>query len=374
MQLKEIAEIINAKLEGNKNFEVDNLAALPAEANASSLALVFPSNFTQASKFLKASTAKALIIPEELSKDELFIKYREENLTDVSLLLVKRPKFALSKIITHFENPRHKPSQIHSSAVIEEGAKLGEGVKIGAFAYIGENVKIGNGTLIHSRVTINANSKLGENCEIHSGVVIEDYSELGSRVEIQANAVIGADGYSYITEEPTNLEKMQKGIFEFQMDRQVQHKVNSAGNVIIGDDVEVGANSCIDRGAIGPTRIGDGTKIDNLCQIAHNVQIGKDCLIISQVGIAGSAKIDDRVTMAGASGCGDGVEIGNDVVVGAFSAVNSNLDPFLPVLGIPAIPHGEFMKRQRVMVRLPKLADEVRRLKAKVEELSKVSK
>lgn len=374
MKLKKIADILDAKLEGNENFEVKELAVTPAEASETALALVFPTKFSKASRFLKNSRAKALIIPIELNEDELFKEYRAENLSGVSLILVKRPKFALSKIITHFEKPRHKPTHIHPSAVIETNAKIGKGVSIGALAYIGENVVIGDNSIIHSRVTINSNSQLGENCELHSGVVIEDYTEIGSRVEIQANAVIGADGYSYITEEATNLEKMQKGIFEFRMDRQIQHKVNSAGNVIIGDDVEIGANSCIDRGSIGPTRIGDGTKIDNLCQIAHNVQIGKDCLIISQTGIAGSAKINDRVTMAGGSGCGDGVEIGNDVVVGAFSAVNSNLDPFLPVLGAPAIPYGEFMKRQRVLVRLPKLAEDVRRLKAKIDELGKVSR
>jgi len=374
MKLKDIAKILDAKLEGDENFEVNELAVTPAEASDNALVLVFPTKFSKASRFLKNSTAKALIIPFELNEDDLFKKYKEESLAGVSLLLVKRPKFALSKIISFFEKPRHQPSQIHPSAVIEASAKLGKGVSVGALAYIGEDVVIGDNSIIYSRVTINSNSKLGINCKIHSGVVIEDYTEIGSGVEIQANAVIGADGYSYITEEATNLEKMQKGIFEFQMDRQVQHKVNSAGNVIIGDDVEIGANSCIDRGSIGPTRIGDGTKIDNLCQIAHNVQIGKDCLIISQTGIAGSAKINDRVTMAGGSGCGDGVEIGNDVVVGAFSAVNSNLDPFLPVLGAPAIPYGEFMKRQRVLVRLPKLAEDVRRLKTKMDEMSKISR
>ena len=371
MKLKEIAELTNAKIEGDANYKVKQLATLPSEAEENSLALIFSTKFSRASRLLRNSTAKALLIPEELNQDEQFIKHKKEYLNDVHLLVVNRSKFALSQIIANFEKPRYKPNKIHPSAVVEQSAKLSEGVVIGALSYIGENVIIGNGSVIHSRVTINSNSRLGEGCLIHSGVVIEDYSELGDRVEIQANAVIGSDGYSYITEEATNLEKMQKGIFDFKMDRQVQHKVRSIGNVIIGDDVEIGSNTCVDRATLGSTKISEGTKIDNSCQIAHNVQIGKDCLIIAQVGIAGSVKINDRVTIAGASACADGVEIGNDVVVGAFSAVNSNLDPFLPVLGIPAIPYGEFMKRQRVMIRLPKLAEEHRRLKSRMDEVTK---
>jgi UDP-3-O-[3-hydroxymyristoyl] glucosamine N-acyltransferase len=371
LKLIEIAQLINAEIEGDSNYEVNKLATLPSEADKDSLALIFPTRFSKAIKFLRNSTARTLLIPEELNQDEQFINHKKVNLQGVNLLIVARPKFALSKIIGCFEKPRYQPKQTHPTAVIEPSAVLGAGVQIGAFTYIGENVIIGNNTVIHSRVTINSNSKLGEDCLIHSGVIIEDYSELGARVEVQANAVIGSDGYSYTTEEATNLEKMQKGIFDFRMDRQVQHKVRSIGNVIIGDDVEIGSNTCIDRATLGSTKIGEGSKIDNLCQIAHNVQIGKDCLIIAKTGIAGSAKISDRVTMAGASACADGVEIGNDVVVGAFSAVNSNLDPFLPVLGIPAIPYGEFMKRQRVMVRLPKLAEEHRRLKSKIDEVTK---
>ncbi len=238
-------------------------------------------------------------------------------------------------------------------------------------AFVGPASSLGSGTKIFPRAYIGTGVVIGQNCEIRAGAVIEDYCVIGDRVIIQPNAVIGGDGYSYTTEEPTNLEKMQKRDFNFSMDRQVQHKIISAGNVIIEDDVEIGSNTCVDRGTIGPTLVGCGTKIDNLCQIAHNVQIGKDCLIIAQTGIAGSAKIGDRVTMAGASGCGDGVEIGNDVVVGAFSAVNSDVDPFMPVLGAPAIAYGEFMRRQRAIAKLPKQQEEFRKLKSRVEELGK---
>lgn len=361
MKLKDIALIINADLVGDEDYDILNIATLPSEANDNEIAFVFPYRFTKAKKYLADNKAKTLIIPKLLNEDKMF----QEFLSDKSfnLLLVNRPKFAMSKLLPHFINGRSEPSKIHSTAVIDETAKIADGVKIGALCYIGPNVEIGAGTIIHARVTVNANSSLGENCLIHSGVVIEDDSVIGNRVEIQANAVIGSDGYSYSTEEATNLEKMQKGDFSFNMDRQVQHKVLSAGHVVIEDDVEIGANTCIDRATLSTTKVGQGSKIDNLCQIAHNVQIGKDCLIIAQTGIAGSAEIQDRVTIAGSCGIGDGVKIGNDVVVGAFSAVNSDLDPFLPVLGIPAVPYGEYMKRHRCLMKLPKMSDDLRRLK-----------
>ena len=369
MKLKEISEITNAELLGQDDLDIQGIATLPKEAQANELAFVFPHKFSKAKKYLEENKAKVLVISKKLNEDKLFQSFLEGK--ELNLLLVERPKYAMGKILPSFAKQRFTPQDIHPSAVIDETAKLASGVKVGALSFIGPNVEIGENTVIHARVTINAETKLGSDCLIHSGVVIEDDVSIGSRVEIQANAVIGSDGYSYSTEEATNLEKMQAGDFSFNMDRQVQHKVISNGTVVIEDDVEIGANSCIDRATLATTKVGKGSKIDNLCQIAHNVQIGKDCLIIAQTGIAGSAEIQDRVTVAGSCGIGDGVTIGNDVVVGAFSAVNSSLDPFLPVLGIPAVPYGEYMRRHRVLLKLPKMAEDLRKLKTSVREVSK---
>lgn len=375
MKLKELALITKSIIQGDESNEIESLAATPKLASTQQLALIFPNRFSKAEKLLKESQALVFLISNELEQDKEFQAYRESRKKDnLNFIIHPRPKYALQKLISHFEKERFKPaSGIHPSAIIDPSAKIHPSASIGALTFIGPNTIIGAGTIIHPRVTIGAYSSIGESCLIRSGVVIEDYVEIHNRVIIHPNTVIGADGYSYITEEPTNLEKMQKRDFNFSMDRQIQHKINSIGNVIIYDDVEIGANTCIDRGTIGPTVIGEGTKIDNLCQIAHNVQIGKDALIISQTGIAGSARIGDRVTMAGASGCGDGVEIGNDAVVGAFSAANSDVDPFMPVLGTPAIAYGEFLRRQRAIVRLPKQQEELRKLKAKVDEMSKTT-
>ncbi len=371
MRLSQINQIISGLRTITEDYEIDAIAAKPNLATPRELALVFPNKFSKAHKLLKESQAKVFLISYELSQDADFIRY-QENLQHVQFLIVKRPKFALKLLLPFFERPRLKPTQgVHLTAVIETSAQIHNTAAIAALSYIGPETIIEANVQIHSRVTIGRNVYIGENTVIKSGVVIEDYSVIGSNVIIHPNAVIGSDGYSYVTEEPSNLEKLQKGDFNFAMDRQIQHKVNSAGHVIIENDVEIGANTCIDRGTIGPTLIKEGSKIDNLVQIAHNVEIGKDTLIISLTGIAGSARIGDRVTMAGSSGCGDGVTIANDVVVGAFSAVNSDLDPFLPVLGAPAIPYGEFMKRQRAIARLPRQQEELRKLKSKVEDLCK---
>lgn len=374
MKVSELAEIIGAKsIEGNAEAIIGSIAAKPEDARPNELVLVFPNRFSKAIKLVKNSQARVYLISPELNADPEFATYKESRAQEeITYIICPRPKFALAKIIKFFERERYSPNRgVHSSAHVDASACLGDNVAVGAMAFVGQDTSIGARTRIYPRVYIGRGVTIGEDCQIHPGVVIEDYCVLGDRVIIQPNAVIGGDGYSYITEEPTNLEKMQKRDFNFAMDRQVQHKINSAGNVIIESDVEIGANTCVDRGTIGPTLIGCGTKIDNLCQIAHNVQVGKDCLIIAQTGIAGSAKIGDRVTMAGASGCGDGVEIGNDAVVGAFSAANSNVDPFMPVLGAPAIAYGEFMRRQRALAKLPKQQEEFRKLKARVEELDK---
>lgn len=370
MQVKELAQIASAQVQGSEELELSSIAADPAQALADQLAMVFPPRFAKAQRMLKGTQAKVFLVSCDLAADKDFQALVEEQ--HYTLLIVPRPKYALKDLITHFEKSRHQTaSGVHPSAVIEDSAQIDSSARIGALVYVGANSVIGAGTELQPRSVVMDNVVIGKNCVIKSGAVIEDYSVLGDRVVVHPNAVIGADGYSYSTEEPSNLEKMQRKDFSFNLDRQVQHKINSAGNVIIGDDVEIGAGTCIDRGTIGPTEIGMGTKIDNNCQIAHNVKIGKDVLVIAQTGIAGSAKIGDRVVLAGHSGVGDGVEIGNDAVVGAFSAVNSDIDQFMPVLGVPAIAYGEFMRRQKALGRICKAQEELRRLKTKVEDLTK---
>lgn len=373
ISLSKFKEIINAELlqEIDEDFIIESLAASPSEAKPSDLAFVFPQKAAKALKIMKNSWAKTLVLAKALKEEALFSEFLSDHPEKV-YLFVDRPRYALKLVINFFSKRKNQTNPgIHSSAVIEEGAEIDPSASIGALSYIGKDAVIKARVKIHPRVSIGAGTIIDEDSEIHSGTVVEDTITIGKRVIIYSNSVIGADGYSFVTKEASNLEKLQKRDFNLKFDRQIQEKINSIGTVIIENDVEIGSCTTIDRGTIGATKICEGAKIDNLCQIAHNVVIGKDAMIIAKTGIAGSSKIGDRVTMAGSSNCGDGINIGHDVVVGACSAVNSDLDPLVPVLGEPAIPYGEFMKRQRAIARLPRHQEEFRKLKARVEELSK---
>lgn len=366
-----ISKTCSAKLQGDAAVEISAIAVSPELATNTELAFVFPDKGAKALKMIKTTKAAALVLSIKLQTDEPIRKFIRDNST-INFLFVDRPRYALSQIISLFATPLSKPDRgIHSSAYVDPSANVDPSAAIGAFVYIGPRSKIAADVVLMPRVTIGADVSIGVASELHPGVVIEDSCILGARVIVQANSVIGSDGFSYTTSEPSNLEKLRAGNFSFTIERQIQHKILSAGNVIIEDDVEIGSCTAIDRGTLGPTVIGAGTKIDNLCQIAHNVNIGKDVLVIANSGIAGSAKIGDRVTIAGAAGVGDGVEMGNDSVLGAFSAANSNVDAFMPMLGVPALPYGEYMNRQRAYIRLPKIKDEVTELRRELEELKK---
>ena len=190
---------------------------------------------------------------------------------------------------------------------------------------------------------------------------------------IHSGTVIGSDGYSYVTEEESNFEKAKRGDLNFNLGRQVQHKIPSAGGVVIEDDVEIGANSCVDSGTIGPTIIGAGTKIDNLVQIAHNCKIGKDCLIVGQVGFAGSVVTGDRIVAGGQVGFADNINVGNDVIFTAKSGIHGNIPSNSIYVGMPAVPYQEHFKNEKAMRRLPrkfeKMEEQVKTLEEKINEL-----
>ncbi len=370
-KLQEIVSISSAQLQGNADAEITAIAVLPSMATDSDLAFVFPDKAAKALKMLRDTKAGAIVLSIKLQSEELIKKFIRDN-SKIAFVFVDRPRYAMSQIIKLFAKVRSLPDiGIHPSAVVDPSATIHETARIGAFCYVGPRSQIAAGVILLPRSTIAADVSVGEDSEIHPGVVIEDHCSLGARVIIHANSVIGSDGFSYTTSQASNLEKLKSGNFSFNTDRQIQEKILSQGTVVIGDDVEIGSCTTIDRATLGATRIGDGTKIDNLCQIAHNVEIGRDSLVIANTGIAGSAKIGDRVTIAGGAGVGDGVEMGNDSVLGAFSAANSDVDAFMPMLGVPAVPYGEFMSRQRAYVRLPKIKDEVAELRKELDELKK---
>lgn len=262
------------------------------------------------------------------------------DLGDRPVLRVQHPYWAFAQSIgwLHPEPAREwSATPVHGTAVIGEGGYIAPGATIGARTILGP------GCVVHPGVHIGDDCVLGEGCELFPGAVLYRRTQLGNRVTIHANSVVGSDGYGYV----------------FLEGRHV--KIPQMGWVEAGDDVEVGACVCIDRGVLGPTRIGEGTKIDNQVQIGHNTQIGRHCLLVSQSGISGSTKLGDHVTLAGKVGVVGHIEIGSRSVVGGNSVVTKSLPEGSFVTGFPARPHREWSEAQAALYRLPRILKQLRK-------------
>ncbi len=361
--LEEIANVVGGEVQGSKTLVIDSLAVSPQSSSESDLVLVFEQKYL---KDLSQIKGKALIIPSVLKAKIPSIH--------LPIVWVTRPRLVLKKLLELFSRSRLLPNKgIHKTAIIDSSTKVLDGVCIGANVFIGPNCVIGKNTVINPNVYIGSNVVLGDSCLIYPNCTILDYSQVGNNVILHPGVVIGSDGYSYVTEEESNLEKAKKGNFDFNLERQIQHKIISGGYVKIEDDVEIGANTCVDSGTIGPTVIGVGTKVDNLVQIAHNCKIGKDCLIVGQVGFAGSVVVGDRVVVGGQVGFADNINIGNDVIFAARSGVHGKISSNTVYMGMPAVPYKDYFKNEKDMKRLPrryeKLEEQVKQLESKIKEL-----
>ena len=245
----------------------------------------------------------------------------------------------------------HPPIGRHPSAVVADSATLAEGVAVGPHVVIGEGCRIGTGCVLHAGVVLGDGVALGDACELMPGVVVRDRCTLGRRVIVHANSTIGTDGFGY------------------RFDGRQHRKIAHVGTVEVGDDVEIGSCTTIDRGKFAATRIGDGTKIDNLVQIAHNVQVGRLCIICADVGIAGSTTVGDGVILAGGSGLKDHIVVGDGARIGAFSGAAGDVPPGQTLSGVPAVPQREWLRAQLFLRKLPELARQVRELEKQVEAL-----
>jgi UDP-3-O-[3-hydroxymyristoyl] glucosamine N-acyltransferase len=314
----EIVDLVGGQFTGDRAREVMAVAPL---AQAREDQLTFLSN-RKYSADLAATRAGAILVPKNLDgNDERWIR-------------VDDPYFALAGIMTRWFSTRPRPSGVSPKAVVAASAQLGTNVTLGHFAIVGDDVVIGNNVTIFQGVSIEAGSIIGDDCIIYPNVVIYDGTRIGRRCIIHSGVVIGSDGYGFATHGGKH------------------HKIPQIGIVRIEDDVEIGAGTTIDRAALGETVIGEGTKIDNLVQIGHNVKVGKHCLLVSQVGIAGSTELGDYVAVAGQSGFSGHLKIGNRVQVAAKSAVLDDVPDDTKVMGSPAVPFGEFARRHAVMKKL----------------------
>jgi UDP-3-O-[3-hydroxymyristoyl] glucosamine N-acyltransferase len=337
MKTKKIAEFLDAQLVGAGDVEISGAASLE---NAQTGEI----SFVEKAENIKETNASALLVPHDFDIE-----------ISCSVIKVKNPKLAFAKIAAVLHPPKNRAPGIHKSAIIAENAEIGKGIYIGAFATIGENSKIGDRTQILAGAKIGDNVKIGDGCVIHPNVFIEDDCTIGNNVILHSGVAIGADGFGYV-----------RGGF---LDGYV--KFPQIGTVVIEDDVEIGANSCVDRGSLGMTRIGRGTKIDNLVQIAHNVQIGERVIIAAQTGISGSTVIESDCVIGGQVGMGDHATVKSGAIIGSQAGVLPGKIVREGVWwGTPVQPLDEY-KRQNAMVKgLARLREEVKKLKMQISELS----
>jgi UDP-3-O-[3-hydroxymyristoyl] glucosamine N-acyltransferase len=276
----------------------------------------------------------------------------EKRFSSATKIIIQVPnaRIGFAKALALFFPETPYPAGIHPSAVIAASARIDASAHIGPHCVVGERVEIGARTVLQAGSCVGDDSKLGEEVILFPSVTIYPRGQIGDRVRIHANSVIGADGFGYVKDGP------------------IHRKVPQVGNVVIGEDVEIGAGVTVDRGALGSTVIGKGTKIDNLVQIAHNVEIGEGCLLVSQVGIAGSAKLGNYVILAGQVGVGGHLKIGNNVIVGAKSGVMHDIPDGQKWLWIPAQPDKNVKRQVLAMQHLPELLRRVAKLEKKLGE------
>jgi len=272
------------------------------------------------------------------------------------LLIVANPRVALAKILALFVQKPYVSQGISEKAWVSASATLGKDVTIYPYAYIGNEVRIGSRVTIYPGVYVGPEAEIGDDTIIYPNVSIYSRCLIGKRVILHAGAVIGADGFGFVR------------------DGELHVKIPQVGVVEIGDDVEIGANSCVDRATLGKTVIERGVKVDNLVQVAHNVSIGEHSVIVAQVGISGSAKLGRNVTLAGQVGLTDHIEIGDNVMVGAQSGVMRDIPPNEKIMGSPSLPYKRSLRVTAVLQRLPELKKELEQLQRRVAALEKHTK
>lgn len=356
MKLHELAQLLDARLIGDGDLEIARPVP-PAEVTGpGDLAVVLD---PKAVANLKDSGARMALVGADFKLPEDLA---------ASLILVGRPRYALAALTRTFDPGLGVVPGVHPSAVVAEDAELGPDVTIGPFCLVGAGARIGAGTVLTAHVSVGAGARIGAGGLLHDGVRVGARVVLGDRVIAQPNAVIGADGFSFATPEAGNVDNAREGKAITDSISTIE-RIQSLGSVVVGDDVEIGAGSTIDRGTLSDTHIGRGTKIDNLVTVAHNVRIGEYCFLCGQAGIAGSSTLGDRVVLAGQVGVADHVTIGSDSVVAAGGGVGRDFPPKSLLYGYPAQHKEEAWEQLMNIRRLRHLYREVEQLRDQVARL-----
>ncbi|HEX2269971.1 MAG TPA: UDP-3-O-(3-hydroxymyristoyl)glucosamine N-acyltransferase [Pyrinomonadaceae bacterium] len=338
MKLPKLAELTGARLEGaTDDIEITGAAGLD-EAGEGHVTFLANPKYTPR---VNTTRASAIYLSEDAVTDRR-----------IAILRVKDPYLAYTHALRIFYPEPEFAAFIHPSAVIDPSAQLAPGrVAIGAHSVIGRNVTIGEDVTIHPNVTIYDDVRIGGGSVIHSGVAVRERTVIGKRVIIHNNSVIGCDGFVYAKDEERRWLKIPQ-----------------AGRVVIDDDVEIGAGTTIDRASVGESRIGRGSKIDNLVQIGHSCTVGEDSLLCAQVGLAGSSHIGSRVILAGQAGVAGHLTIGDDVVLTAKSATSHDIPPGKVISGIPAFDNRDWLRSTAAFRRLGDIQRTVRELERRMKE------
>ena len=336
MRLAEITELLGGTVEGDPQVEVSTIAPIQ-EAGPGALAFISNRKYV---RHLKTTRASAVLVSAEVAATG-----RPEG---VSLVVLDDPYMGFAKLLQHWTAVPRQVTGVSERAFVDPTAELGSDVNVGPNAYIGPRARIGDRADIHPGAYVGADARIGADTSVGPNASVLHECEVGARCAIYAGAVIGSDGFGFAPD-------LRQGLHV---------KIPQVGKAVIEDDVEIGANVTIDRASMGETRVGQGTKIDNLVQVGHSASIGRGCFVVSQAGISGTTRIGNGVTIAGQAGIAGHVKVGDGAVIGAQAGVHSDVPPMARLLGSPAV-EGDLAKRAMIVFR--KLPD----LRARVRDLEK---
>lgn len=343
---EQIAHILSGEIIGNPKVTVNSLSKIE-EGKPNTLSFLANPKYED---FIYSTESSICIVNKAFEA-------RKEIPNTLTLIKVEDAYACFAKLLEVYDQYKRRNPKIEQPSYIAENATLGENCYIGAFAYIGENVKIGNNTHIYPNSYIGNNVTIADNTIIYAGVKIYDDCQIGNNCIIHSGVVLGADGFGFAPDE--------KGEY---------HKVPQIGNVIIEDNVEIGANSAIDRSTMGSTIIRKGAKIDNLVQIAHNVEVGKNTALASQVGIAGSAKIGENVQIGGQAGISGHIHIADGTQIVPQSGIPNNVKKAQVLMGSPGIPLEDFKKSYFGFRKLPFILNKLRELEESIKNIHNTAK
>lgn len=338
---KQIAQFVQGVIEGDENATVNTFAKIE-DGKPGAISFLSNPKYTH---YIYDTESSIVLVDKSI---EL------EKPTKATLIKVDNAYECVAKLLQLYESMKPKKTGIDSLAFISPSAKIGENVYIGAFAYIGDNVVIGDGCQIYPNVVICENAKVGNDCLFYPNVTIYHDCHVGNRVTLHAGSVVGSDGFGFAPSENG------------------YDKIPQIGIVTIEDDVEIGANTCIDRSTMGSTYVRKGVKLDNLVQIAHNTDIGANTVMSAQVGIAGSTKVGQWCMFGGQVGIAGHITIGNKVFLGAQSGVPSSLKDNQTLIGTPPMEKLPYFKSQAIFQKLPDLYKQIQKLQKEVDELKKL--